>query len=414
MARAADGTDALLDRASWIWWDKDTNAIQPPYKESEFTFTKEIAIAGEVRQATLRVTAESAYQLLVNDKPVGADEAWQTLETYDIKPLLVTGKNRLLVKARSKSWFAGLFVAGAAVRSPERLLRLPAAPVAQPGVRQGEAILRPIHEAKASARVGQAVRFAIPFLPAGSYFLDVQVSDGGKRVTWGTVALVVTSKFGIGSLALDPPTLDIADGKSARLRATARLTGIAPAGASVAFTLVDNYDRMLATKTVAVPEGSARAEATFPVKTFATTLGKVRAELLAGADTPAVAVGRFTTVRRDWDRFLFFGWAATPASIPTHGWASIARCGLFRARATTGTRSSKSSRCSPPTARRGRSCPPRRPAPSPSRGSYWVWSTAATCTTPSSAAKNSPTWSGSTGAFGAASCAGSRPRGGTS
>jgi hypothetical protein len=110
--QAAGGDDPLLDRACWIWWDKDTNAIQPPYHDSEFSFAKEYAVEGEVRKATLRVTAESLYQLLINDKPVGGDDNWQTLDTYDIKPLLVPGKNRLLVKARTKTWYAGLFVAG--------------------------------------------------------------------------------------------------------------------------------------------------------------------------------------------------------------------------------------------------------------------------------------------------------------
>jgi hypothetical protein len=48
-AWAAEGTDPLLDRAWWIWWDKDTNAIQPPYKDSEFSFTKAVTFEGERR-----------------------------------------------------------------------------------------------------------------------------------------------------------------------------------------------------------------------------------------------------------------------------------------------------------------------------------------------------------------------------
>ena len=641
-ARAAEGTDPLLDRAWWIWWDKDTNAIQPPYKESEFSFTKEVAVEGEVRAATLRITAEGAYQLLINDKPVGADENWQTLETYDIKPFLVAGKNRLLVKARTKGWYGGVFVAGSvelangttvpilsdaswdcssdvdrkvakaepvvrglnggwwnncnrlmempdrwnrlntelvapgiawakpwagakvkvlaiqprvtqrdtielmqrtdmdirvvfsdfpdysserapffpetrgwrksdvaaalakaleeapdvlllgpveesvfyevvaervktlveggmgliyttlparkvakpgekptadpayekeltatpiaerppllvtgipfaslpgfrltpqdkardfgkvaalyqfgrgrvmrlglaegwgawanardpndlhyeyyqsfaiksilwaagkepaialkdfpaevtvdlaagpgelafglagasgacevtlAIRSPEKLCLLPSAPVARPGVQQGETLLRPVYEAKASATAGEAVKLKLPPLPAGSYFVDVEVTEGGKKAAWGTASLKVTSKLDLASLALDPPWLDLADGKSAKLKAAATLTAPAPAGAAVTFALVDNYDRVLATTTVKVPEGAAKAEAIFPVKAFATTLGKVRAALTVGTDASAVAVARFTTVRRDWDRFFFFGWAATP------------------------------------------------------------------------------------------------------
>ena len=636
-------TDPLLNQACWIWWDKDTNAIQEPYRNSEFSFTKDFAVDGEVKKAVLRVTAESVYALFVNGKQVGSDDAWQTLETYDIKPFLVPGKNRFLVKAKTKTWFAGLFVAGTvelsngaaltllsdstwdcssdvdgkvakaeevirglnggwwnncnrlmemperwyrpntelaapgiawakpyagpkvkvlaiqprvtqrdtvelmhrtdmdvavvfsdfadykaerapffpetrgwrrqdivadlvkalegtpdvillgpveegvfyevmagrlkalvqngtgliytslparkvekpgekrpgsdpayekeltaspivepppflttgipfdalpgfrigekdkvrdfrkvatlyqfgkgrvmrlglaggwgllanaqdpndlhyeyymsfaiksilwavakepavrlkdfptrivvdrgegkaelafgldggqgshevtlSIRSPEKLTQLPPTPFVQPGIHQGEPILRPVHEWKASVQPGGAVRLALPPLPAGSYFLDVQVLDGGKKVNWGTAALTVTSKLSIGELRLDPPWVNVADEKAAPLKATAVLTGSAPADAGVSFALVDNFDRVLATAVVKLQAGADRAEAIFPIQRFDTTLGRVRAELVVGADRLSVAVARFSAVRRDWDRFGFFGWAATP------------------------------------------------------------------------------------------------------
>ena len=67
-----------------------------------------------------------------------------------------------------------------------------------------------------------------------------------------------------------------------------------------------------------IAQGAKNARATFPIKRFATTLGKVRAELLVERDPVSVAVARFTAVRRDWDRFGFFGWLDTP-----HDHASI-------------------------------------------------------------------------------------------
>ena len=75
MARA-EQADPLLQRACWIWWDKDTNAIREPYRLSEFSFTKEYSVDGEIRKATLRVTAESVYTLFINGKQVGADDNW--------------------------------------------------------------------------------------------------------------------------------------------------------------------------------------------------------------------------------------------------------------------------------------------------------------------------------------------------
>ena len=648
----AEEADPLLDQACWIWWDKDTNAIPEPYRASEFSFTKTVPIQGEARKATLRVTAESVYSLFVNDKPVGSDENWQTLEAYDLKPFLVPGPNRLLIKAKTTTWFAGLFVAGTielangarmtilsdatwdcssdadhkvaraetvvrginggwwnncnrlmemperwhrpnaelaapgiawakpfagpklkvlaiqpritqrdtielmqrtdtdvtvvfsdfsdregdrapffpdtrgwrrsdvaanlakalesrpdvillgpveesmfyavvadrlkalvregaglvytslpgrkvekpgekrptsdpayekeltatpvaepppflatgvpfeslpgfrigekdkvgdyrkvaalfqygkgrvmrltlaghwglladaadtsdldyeyymsfaiksilwaagkepavlfkdfparvavdrtewapgardgsgelafglsggqgsyavslAIRSPEKLFATPETPVAQPGVEQGGRVLRPVHEAKASAQAGGTAKFALPRLPAGSYFLDVEVSDGAKKANWATAALTVASKLNIAELKLDPPWIDVADGKAAKLAAAAALTEGAPDGATLAFTLFDNFDRLLDAKAVKLAKGAEKAEAVFPIKGFATTLGKVRAELAVGDDRVAVAVARFPAVRRDWDRFGFFGWAAAPRS----------------------------------------------------------------------------------------------------
>ena len=115
-----------------------------------------------------------------------------------------------------------------AVRCPEKLARLPAAPIAQPGVHQGEGILRPVYEAQTLVQPGQRVRFALPRLPAGSYFADCQVLSGGKKVQWATAALTVTSKLCIAQMALNPPWIDVADGKSAQLEATATLTAPAP------------------------------------------------------------------------------------------------------------------------------------------------------------------------------------------
>jgi hypothetical protein len=55
---SAEEAASLVDRAAWIWWDKDANAIGPPYHDSEFSFTKEFSVDGEVKKAILHVTAE--------------------------------------------------------------------------------------------------------------------------------------------------------------------------------------------------------------------------------------------------------------------------------------------------------------------------------------------------------------------
>jgi hypothetical protein len=176
-------------------------------------------------------------------------------------------------------------------------------------------VLRPVHEAKLDVHLAAGttpVKFTLPALPAGRYFLDVIVDTAAGRVNWATAALEVTSPFRIAEVRTTPPCIDVADGKAAELKAAADLTAEAPDGASVRFALVDNYDRLLAVQEVKLSAGAKSAEAAFPIKGFATTLGKVRAELAVAGLAADIAVGRFSAIRRDWDRFLFVGWAGFP------------------------------------------------------------------------------------------------------
>lgn len=635
LAAAAGGAADPLDEACWIWSDKDTNAIGPPLRSAEFSFWKDVEVGAEVKSASVRVTAESEYTLLVNDRKVGADDFWLTLETYDIKPLLVRGKNRILVKARTKTWYAGLFLAGEvefadgrklpirsdatwdctndvdgatgkaevviqglnggwwnnanrlmvmpeewyrlntelatpcipwakplaggplkllfiqprvtqrdtvellqradveatvvfsdfhgftrdqlrqpffpltkgmrredvvadlakalqgsydaiilgpveesvfyeavadklkamvqggtgliytaiparkvpkegekkpvldpafekeltatpittpppilaqgipyaalpgfrltekdkekdyrkvaalfqfgkgrvmrltlaggwglfanapdpndlhyeyyqsftiksllwasgrepaiqfqdfpasvqagelafrlagkgdctvslAIRSADRLIEPSWPPIAMPGPRQNEAVLHPLEEEKLDVKMDGSAPVKFPLvrmLPAGSYFLDVVVSDRNGNVNWATATRGIASSIRIRELKLTPPWIDVSDGKRAELKAVAALSSKEPDGTVMFFDLLDNYDRLLDRQEVRVKKGDESATAIFRINSFATILGRVRADLFPSQD---VAVARFTAVRRDWDRFFFVGWA---------------------------------------------------------------------------------------------------------
>jgi len=665
----AEENNELLEQASWIWYDKDTNAIDQSIARAEFTFTKELTLDGSVSEALLRVTAESVYSLSVNGKAVGSDDKPLTLESYDIKPLLIPGKNELAVKARTETWFAGLFAAGTirlsngktvtvisdetwnctvegdatprkaervirginggwwnncnrvmempadwyrlntevaapgiawakpwagakvrvlaihprarqwdivelmrrtdleltsvfcdrqdkegerapffpdtkgwrkkevvesltkalagsydviivdqvdeeifyevvanrlkeivgkgtglvytglpprklekpgdkkssfdpvfekeltaapiadppallatgipyaqlpgfhigekdkdkdfrtvaalyrfgqgrivrlslggglgqlanatdpvdlhyeyyvsfaikallwaagqepalgfrnlpsaltvehkpegsgeltfelagtggarcavslSVRSPERLWALPATPVARPGISQGELFLRPLHQAQVEAAGDGPVKLALPPLPAGTYFLDLEVSQNGRKANWATVALTVTARPALTEVRMAAPFIDVADGKAAAVQATAILSEGAPERTTVRFALLDNHDRLLQQSLAQIAKGEDRAEGVFLVRSFSTTLGKVRAELRVGADLLAVGIGRFTARRRDWDRFFFMGWAGQPPSRAGHVYARmLAGLGLDARRGRT-------------------------------------------------------------------------------
>ncbi|MBI2195114.1 MAG: beta-galactosidase trimerization domain-containing protein [Planctomycetes bacterium] len=195
-----------------------------------------------------------------------------------------------------------------AIRSPEKLFKVPTVPVAHPGVHQGETLLRPVHEAKISTTAGESVRFVLPHLPEGTYFADVVVMDGQKKLNWAAAALKVTSRLTLAEVKLEPPVIDVADGKTAQLKATVKLSQGAPANTTLHFALLDNFDRLLAAREIKLIPSAEQAEVVFTIRAFRTTLGKVRAELRVGGDPVAIAVGRFSAIRRDWDRFFLFCW----------------------------------------------------------------------------------------------------------
>ncbi|MDP6439686.1 MAG: hypothetical protein QGH74_08640, partial [Candidatus Brocadiia bacterium] len=194
-----------------------------------------------------------------------------------------------------------------AIRSPKKLYPLPAAPLASQGLERGAPVLRPVYEAEQAVNPGARgqVAFDLPPLPVGSYFLDVLVYSGDKKASWATAHLEVKSSLDIAEVKASKDYIDLADGKSDEIGATVTLTGAAPKETSVRFSLFDNYDRLLAIKEVQVAAGRDKASVTFPVKEFSTCLGKVRAELLQGEEVEAFESAPFTTIRRDWDQFIF-------------------------------------------------------------------------------------------------------------
>ena len=198
----------------------------------------------------------------------------------------------------------GTYELRAAVRSPELLYRAPEMPTARPGVHEFAAVLTPLYETQLEVRAGEEVSLELPTLPAGDYYVDLMVERHRERLDWAVVHLGVDGEARIAQLATNPHYIDVADGKRAQLTARASLSEGVPDGSKVRFQVMDNHERVVAEQEARA--GADRlAEAAFAFDGFATTLGRVRAELLVGGRTADVAVARFTAVRRDWDRFFF-------------------------------------------------------------------------------------------------------------
>ncbi len=191
-----------------------------------------------------------------------------------------------------------------------KLLDIPSAPYAAPGVHQGEKVVLPVRNARKTVAVDGAaqVEFDLPSLPAGEYFVNVRVSQKGLNVNWATAHLTVTSTISVKEVTTDPTWLDMKVEKVLPINVTIVLSEPAPKGASLDVVVIDNYDRLLDRKQVRLAQGQESVELTLSVPHIVTVLGKVRAELQIDGDTVDVGIGRFTTVRRDWDKFVWSGW----------------------------------------------------------------------------------------------------------
>ncbi|HVT85988.1 MAG TPA: glycosyl hydrolase [Chitinophagaceae bacterium] len=61
-------------------------------------FKKEIIVNGEIKNASVDITADKSYELFINDKLVGKGSDWKTPGHYDISNILSAGSNLIFVK----------------------------------------------------------------------------------------------------------------------------------------------------------------------------------------------------------------------------------------------------------------------------------------------------------------------------
>ncbi len=195
------------------------------------------------------------------------------------------------------------------VRSPNPIFKIPTTPMAMPGLHITEKLLRPVYQDAKDVTIGKDIRFSLPALPAGEYFVDAEVLRKGKKVNWATAHLTVTSNLCIAALDLSPSHIDFTKEQTPRLKVAASFSDVLPGEGTMIFSVLDNFDRLVLNEHVKVSKGRAGAEIAFDVPFIPTTLIEVRAELKIHGKSVGIAVGRLTTVRRDWDRFAFVGWA---------------------------------------------------------------------------------------------------------
>ncbi|MCQ2396960.1 MAG: hypothetical protein MJ106_04620, partial [Lentisphaeria bacterium] len=89
--------------ASWIFLKNDPG-------EPRMDFTKRFTLDAAVDNATLQLTADNGYEILVNGESIGSDVDWQNTEVYDIAPFLKKGENTILVHLLNYDGLGGLLL----------------------------------------------------------------------------------------------------------------------------------------------------------------------------------------------------------------------------------------------------------------------------------------------------------------
>jgi hypothetical protein len=97
--------------AKWIWWPGETEGVATRY------FHREIDLTNAPASATMRITCDNGYSLVVNGKEIGSDDDWKRIRQYDLTPMMKSGKNAITVIARNAGG-EGALIAELTLRDP--------------------------------------------------------------------------------------------------------------------------------------------------------------------------------------------------------------------------------------------------------------------------------------------------------
>jgi hypothetical protein len=87
-------------KAQWIWGDSAAGTAVPPSGET-LQFRKIIHLAGPISRAGAVITCDNEYTLFINNRQVGKDTNWQTIEAVALHDLLKPGANTITVIAKN-------------------------------------------------------------------------------------------------------------------------------------------------------------------------------------------------------------------------------------------------------------------------------------------------------------------------
>ena len=201
------------------------------------------------------------------------------------------------------------------IRSTNPLFRIPKSSMSRLGLHNTESLLNTIFHQKQTIINEDNIRFPLPPLPDGEYFIDLFLLCNDMKLDWATIHLAVESPVIISEIKMDPPYLDLTQDRNPTLNLTALYNDTLPDNGTLRLSLIDNNDRLVNDAAIKITKGDTQTHFQFETPFISSTLLKVRAELTLGETKTDIAVTRLTVVRREWNRFAFVGWAhAGPSS----------------------------------------------------------------------------------------------------
>ena len=96
VVRARSSSD-IQPTGRWIW----TKGPIPTPQGDTATFRATVVFDSLPKNAGAAITADNAYTLYLNGKKLKSDDAWDTVESIDLTPLLRQGTNEFLITARN-------------------------------------------------------------------------------------------------------------------------------------------------------------------------------------------------------------------------------------------------------------------------------------------------------------------------
>ena len=99
--------DDALFKANWIWSEEGGVVSH---------LRREFVVEGEIKKASLSITADNGYELYVNGSFLGSDigvesAIWQSVETFDLSSVLRPGTNVVAIRATDLGGQAGMIAA---------------------------------------------------------------------------------------------------------------------------------------------------------------------------------------------------------------------------------------------------------------------------------------------------------------